>query len=278
MRLLMKDPLVSELPREYFCPLSYLRIHIGLLSLKSPERIRDAFEILRHINLNKILDDVTRPSSKSVAPTLGTIDSNVSPSENNLSTTDSVSDSPTPRLTVKINKLYASHKRMFASTDQKPNFTKSPSFFADVIDPTSRLEAFHDAIRLEFKNAGLLVGSETGQHPLYKSHKLINFIGAEEARSTKFRKLERPKAESLMEIDAKYKDFEWTEEFPLEKLSLCEMEESSRDHLPKSFLALAHHSEIASVPLPGAKEDMSLIDEIQRRLTIADLAGEGLGT
>lgn len=278
MQLLMKDPLVSGLPREYFCPLSYLRIHIGLLSLESPKRVRDAVEILRHINLNKILDDITRSSSKSVAPTLGTIDSNVSPSENDLSTTDSVSDSPTPRLTVKINKLFASHMRMFGSPNQKPHFTKFPSFFADVIEPTSRLEAFHDAIRLEWKNAGLLVDSETGKHPLYKSHKLINFIGPEQARSLAFRKLERPKAESLMEIDAKYKDFEWTEEFPLEKLTIGALEQSSGHHPPKSFLALARHSEIASVPLPGAKEDMSQMDEIQRDLTIADLAREGLGT
>lgn len=63
--------------------------------------------------------------------------------------------------------------------------------------------------------------------------------------------------ESLRAIDAKYRDFEWTEEFQLERLCIMPC-----DLTPQRVLdpLLDRRHDIMSVLLPGAKEDMPKVD------------------
>lgn len=57
-------------------------INIGGFSLETPDRVNAAVKFLRGLNLNKILDDVTRSSFRTAATTVEPVDSNASTSDN----------------------------------------------------------------------------------------------------------------------------------------------------------------------------------------------------
>ena len=266
MRSLLNDPLIRDLPRKAFCPLGNLYINIGGLNLETPDRVNTAVEFLRGLNLNKILDDVTNSPFRTAAPTAKPVDLNTSTSDNVLKEIDPTPHSLPPPLTVKMNKLFVAEKYSFDFPGQPADFSKAETVWADVVDPTSRLERFRIALRHLWYNAGFLEGMVPSK--LYKSQRIVALRSRLARPGPEYWEFERAQ-ESLRAIDAKYKDFKWTEEFQLERLCLMRY-----DSTPQRVLdpLLRRRHDIMSVPLPGAKEDMPKVDEIRHSATFADLA------
>ena len=268
MRTFLNDPLVPEFHQRDFCPLANLNIHIGVLSLERPHRVNAAVEFLRGLNLNKILDDVTRSSFKAVARPAEPVDSSSPTSDNGVCEIDSGPYPPTPPLTVKINKLFTANKESFAAPNQSLDFSKGQNLSTNVIDPSSRIEAFRLALRHMWNDAGFLDSFEPHK-TLFLSRQILKLKGNMASSSPEDSLKVEMLKKSWRTIDAKYKDFEWTEEFQLERLCIIRC-----DFTPKRALdpLLGRRYDIMSVPLPGAKEDMAQIDGIRGDLTFADLA------
>lgn len=264
MQIFLQDPSTSEIPRLAFRDLQIFNINVGKLNFVTPSRLDAAIEFFRGLNLNKILNDVTRSSFKPAVPMAGS-------DESDNSTSDPAPDSLTPPLTVKINNVYSGPRAML-TTNESVDWSKCTKLWVDVVDPTSRLEAFRHELRQLSIDAGFLDVPKRSQK-LYKSYKILDL----ESPALRTNPQDYPRMqmarESLKTIDAKFKNYEWTKDFQLEKLSIIRYDRRPSNDWDPSLGGFCH---VLSLPLPEAKEDddISQKAEVQPGFKFADLVTE----
>ena len=264
MRSFINDPSVPKLQPKAFSRLRDFNMHIAHLNLETPARVRAAIDFLRGLDLKKILDHSATPSSyKRLLPASASLTPPVN----------------TPPVTVQVRKLTAAHKDCFVAPGQPWDITQSRTLFVEVVDfsPEYRLKAFRLALRALVDDAGFLNKDDDRGSPFYPHHRFLDLTVFKKYNPEEPVLLEGEDM-SLATFDAtelmkKYRDCQWTEAFPLERLCIAQR---GGVFMGGKSLVRGRGDEIISVPLPWSTVNKPPMNKLQGRLTLAEFAKKDL--
>ena len=239
-----------NVPSKAIRPVGTLHLTLGVLQLATEEQIEAASSFLRSLDIFEMLQKAE--VLPSLAPSGIAEHSDCSPiaaprleascGEISVTTSDPSQvryvDSLPPPLMVSLSGLESMH-----------NPTKTSTLYTIPRDSTSRLLTFATSLRELFTNASLLIPDK---RPLLLHATILNTLYAKTKSRAKGtghgknnRGIEKIDATALLE---EFRDYEWAEDFRIEKVSLCQM--GAKKEVVDGVIVNEEYVEVASVLLP----------------------------
>ena len=237
-----------EIPPKAIRPIGTLHLTLGVMQLLNGERVEAARAFLRSLDLAEMLKVASQPQAvhpKIVEPSDNSATNQVSTVINAKPSTkeaaiseDSGPDDSSRPLKVSLSGLRSMHK-----------LSKTSILFTSPKDSTSRLNTFAKSLRDAFVSENLMVPENRPLRPhativntLYAKNP-FRFRGSGHGRDN--RGVEKFDATALLQ---EFQDFEWADEFCLERVSICQM--GARKEFVEGVVVNEEYVEVASVPLP----------------------------
>ena len=240
-----------QIPDKALRPVGAIHLTIGVMNLPTEDQVEAASKFLDSLDLTQMLRAATPTAAPKPAPVLDSSSSYAaeatscgSGEKDDPIQTDSIIGGVAPEispepLVVKLKGLTSMH-----------NPSKTSVLYTAPEDPTSRLQAFGEALRNAFTIADLLVPDK---RPLLMHATIVNTLYAKKTRDRhkgsghgrRNRSVEKVDATTLLEEFATY---EWAVDIRIEKVSICEM--GAKKEIVDGAVVNEEYTEIASAPMP----------------------------
>ena len=232
------EDLQTSIPSSAIRPLGTIHLTLGVMSLRTQERIDAATAFLRSLDLYDMLLTMSSPVEKPQT-----------------SVPQPVAVSPPRSVPIRLSEV-SPLKVTLEGLHPMQSSEKTSILYASPNDSTSRLHPFCLALRQAFTAAGFLL-DET--RPLLLHATIVNTIYAKDRQlrdkgggNGKNRK--GAHAFDAREIIERHEGFKWAEDIKIEKVSICET--GAKKVYENEQLVDEQYTEIASLPL--VDEDDSL--------------------
>lgn len=214
------DPLTGALPSVAWASVDSLAIHMGKLSLRNPQQIALACELMQDFDVTSCLrENTAAPLSVDLRGLHSPVPGEQQPFPYRLYTSliNPATISSLLRLKASLRALFLKQKLLVTNPRDPDNHT--------IIPHVKLMSTVH------------LRSNELNTQPNLKEYKLL--------------RLPRFDAKDLYET---YKDFVWAENIPLERICLMEIRLS--DFVKKDEVVGTGYRSLSSIPLPGASNEV----------------------